>query len=421
MTLFMGFASISYGQKDASLIEIALKDFKPANKNIWWLKDMHGHIDHTHEIHMVLATDNNFFKGAYRLESSGEIFFLEGNHNGAEIVLVETDKLDRLTGYVIGEMADDKFYCKWYDSHKIQSLPIFVSGVAPVGVSPCSNVGWTHHYTNVDLTKDSLISMIVAKNQGSVKGTFVYPSHSFEANLQEENDDFSLLRFVPKALQQVPEMVIDLNKQTTTVVTNRKNKSFGISKKNGVNLICRSFMNFEHNISYTYPQFGQKKLDEYLQQNFIDKYMTLEKQLVVSHEDQSINDRLSHTEFGTFKNMFVNDTLVSGIFFFQSSKHDQIIEIPFNYLLKRKEVFSFDKVTLPNLNMSAEIDAYIDELINKNPNSYSSKKGSDFLIHTFNHEGLSCKTAFNPIYGDETIIVPYDFLRSKCKKQKLFK
>ena len=52
--------------------------------------------------------------------------FLDGNHDGEEIVLVESDSLGRSTGIIKGDMNDDKFYCSWSDVKNIEQYPLFL-------------------------------------------------------------------------------------------------------------------------------------------------------------------------------------------------------------------------------------------------------------------------------------------------------
>ena len=80
-------------------MNMAMEHFgKPEARSVWWLKDFKGYFDQNHAIRMVLATDNNAFKGAYEYLSSGEKFYLDGNYDGEQIVLVESDSLSRTTG-----------------------------------------------------------------------------------------------------------------------------------------------------------------------------------------------------------------------------------------------------------------------------------------------------------------------------------
>jgi hypothetical protein len=413
-------ASQIFCQTDPALVEMALKEFKPTNKNIWWLKDMYGTLDYNHPIHMVIVTDNKVYKGAYKMINSNEIFYLQGTNNGEDIVLVETDTLERITGYITGQMSDDKFYCSWSDKKKFQILPMFLSGVTKSS-DEITNVGWAGYFKNNDPQVDSLMAFFISTNAEQASGKLIYPNSSYSIVLEIENDDRTKLRFVPNALDVLPEMLIDIKKQKITFIGNTKKKDIQFSNTKKLKLRSKTYVNFEHNLSFNYPEFGNKKFDQIINDHFIEKYMTISNNHILKHEDRSISDRLTHIEYGDFKCHFINDTIISGIFFFQSSKHSEILEFPFNYLIRQNTEFDFKKVQLKNYSIDAEIESFIEKLLIQNKDAHPKENSKKYFLRTFDDEGMRCKTAFNSIYGDKTLTIPYHFLRGLSKKQKLFK
>jgi hypothetical protein len=419
LIIFSLFSIGLLGQSKSGILEsMALNDFKPANKNIWWLKDMKGYLDHIHPIRMVLATDNKIFKGAYELLNSGERFHLEGNFEGNEVVLIETDSLDRVTGYIKGDIIDDRFYAKWSDTKNFASYPIYVNSEPKIEV--CGNLGWARYYTNVNIFQDSLVSIFISKEEDNYKATINYKYSSHKAILEPEDENGNQLRYVPEPFSGRDEMIIDLKNSAINFLRKKIRKPIQLQKKNEVILNCKSYFDFNHNIAYSYPILIDKKISDNIQDEIINRYMNTHKEVLKPHENFTIAQRAEHQELGYFRFNYLNDTMLSGVFFFQSSVHDEIMELPFNYVFKSRKEVKFNEGFIDKYNFSQDVVKYINEKI-ESEKIKSDFKAEQYSIFLLDKDGVKCKTPFHVINGDDEIIIPYAYFTSKIKKKSFYK
>jgi hypothetical protein len=408
---------IADAQKKDVLMDMALKHFdNTKNQKVWWLKDMTGFLDHTHEIRMVLATDNETFKGAYEVLSSRQRYYLDGNHDGEQIVLTETDSSGITTGVVRGDMNDDKFYCQWSDLKNTEQLDLFLFTKPPTQ-NPCGNIGWIKSY---NVNKDSIRSIIVYKKEDVVKIIVKKLNHNKEYIMECQDDACTQMIYYGSAFENESELQLDLESKNLTIKTLSNIIKYKIYEENVMYFDCRSYMDFERKFSYIYALTNDKNFNEFISYNFIDKYMspdTKKKKVDVV----SKHDRFAHIEYGDIEIDIYNDTLISGLFLFQSSKHHEVTEIPFTYFFKKKKSFEIKDFYIESFNFEKSIEAKVKEIKKKNKSISDPFEKSEYPIITFTDNGYLCRTKFSTIYGRDEILIPYKEFNSYYKKKPLYK
>lgn len=401
---------------------MAMEHFgKPDDKHVWWLKDMSGFLDHTHEIRMILATDNVSFKGAYEILSSKQRYYLDGQHNGEQIVLLETDSLERPTGYIKGDMNDDRFYCEWTDRNSQNPLPLFVYHNSP-SINPCGNVGWAHYFEIENRIVDSIRSMLVYKNEGELYMEFYAKNSIIRHNLECENDACTKLRHLPSSLTDLEEILLDIDKNTLAFKSPEGANTIEIIPKKSMYFNCRTYYDFDEKFSFLYPLIGDRKFDEYINTLAVEKHMGVSNHEYVIQNQCSMADRNIHSEYGDIKIDWFNDTLVSGLFIFQSSKIYEVTEIPFMYNFLKKKPIDVKELFNSKFSFDAFKDGYIADLKKKNKaNADDLFVKSKYDIVTLSPKGFKCRTPFNTVYGEDAIYIPYHLFKPYFKKNIFIK
>ncbi len=404
------------------LFQMAMDHFgKPNDNKVWWLKDMKGYIDHTHEIRMVLATDNVSFKGAYEIISSKQRYYLDGQHNGEQIVLLETDSLERPTGYIRGDMNDDRFYCEWTDRNNQSPVPLFVYHNSP-SENPCGNIGWAHYFKIENKVMDTIQSLMVCKNEAETYMVINSKNTNIRHSLECENDACTLLRHLPSSLTDLEEIVLDLNKNTMVFKTNEGKNTIDILPMKSMLLDCKTYYDFDEKFSFLFPLMSDKKFNQYINDIVLDKYMGTSNHEYVMQNQCSLTDRNMHSEYGEIKIDWFNDTLISGLFIFQSSKLYEVNEVPFAYhFLKKKPILLTDlfieKFSFTEVKNKMLADLKKSKIRNDEDYFINAK----YDVITLSPKGFKCRTAFNTLYGDDSIVLPYNSFKPYFKKNIFIK
>ncbi len=408
-------------QKDI-LMDMTMERFGKQNDNhIWWIKDMHGYMDHTHEVRMILATDNIKFQGAYEILSSKQRFFLEGKHTGEQIELYETDSLDHVTGIIKGDMNDDKFYCEWFDQRTNNRMPLFVYHNSPSD-NPCGNVGWAQYYKVKSTIIDSIHSISIVKKEAETYMTIGYKNCTKRYELECENDACTILRHLPSSLTEQDEMLINMKNNKIEFRSLEGRNSIDIFPSRKIYLNCKTYYDFDEKFSFLYPLNSDKKFNQYIDNLVVDKYMDVSHHLYQAHEDHSLTERNIHGESGDIHLDLFNDTIVSGVFLFQGSNIYEVTEVPFIYNFDKRKAVDIKDMFVEKYLYKEEMERYVAEVKSKKKdiNVDDFHKDTKYDLITLSPAGFKCKTAFNTIYGDDAITIPYEHFKFYYKKKSIF-
>ena len=402
-------------QKDP-LMEMAMEHFgKPEAKSVWWLKDFKGFYDQCHEIRMVLATDNNSFKGAYEFLSSGEKFYLDGNYDGEQIILVESDSLGRTTGIFKGDMNDDAFYAEWSDPKNIAQVTVYLSTGKP-SVFPCGNIGWAHHYSAKG--PDSLKKVSVWKYEDQVQILLFYPGSHRRIEMECLDDQCQELNQLTGDIDDESHWNLSIDKQSLINVIDQKEYLYNLKSNKSIYFDCKTFMDFDDKYSLVYPISGSIKFNNWVMSAWTDKYSNSGK---YSHKQQnnfSVSDRVSHEEYGNVILDFFNDKLISGVFTIQSSKYAEATEIPFTYLFEKDKEVSIAEIFLPEVAQDSVVEQLVKEIKvdRADGDEFSRYAAGTYRILSISAEGLVCRTPFSTLYGQDKIVLDKEKLKRYLKK-----
>lgn len=410
-------ASPLKGQQDP-LMEMAMEHFgKPDPKSIWWLKDLKGNIDQTHEIRMVLATDNTLFKGAYEILSSNEKFYLDGNYDGDQIVLVESDSIGRTTGIIKGDMNDDVLYAEWFDPKNTVQLPLYASaaGISPF---PCGNIGWAHFLSVKG--PDSLRKITVLKYEDRVELQLIYPGSSFLHEMECQDDDCRKLSHSPQELDDQTLYQLDLDKNILIGILDTKETLHQLKSIKSIYFDCTTYMDFDEKFSLVYPISSSQKFNDWITKEWVEKYGAA-RHSKKQQGNISVSERLGHEEYGSFYLDFFNDKILSGLFTVQSSKYAQATEIPLIYGFEKEKVLLLQDLFLPGVDAMAVIHEQVAAIkkMRQDNDEFGVFKAVDYQYITCNHLGLLCRTTFSTLYGQDTILLPVADLSRYLKKNAL--
>lgn len=405
----------SLAQSDA-LMNMAMEHFgKPEARSVWWLRDFKGYYDQNHAIRMVLATDNNAFKGAYEYLSSGEKFYLDGNYDGAQIVLVESDSLGRTTGIFKGDMNDEAFYAEWSDPKNIAAVPVFLTTENQT-VNPCGNLGWAHNFAVKG--QDSIKRVSVWKYEEEINVLLFYPSTQVLLQMECLDDQCFQLNQNNADMDEERHWHIDLEKQMMVNIVDQRETLYTLKSTKSLYFDCSSYMDFDDKFSMVYPISSSEKFNAWISEIWAEKYGSSGKYIHKQQNNYSVSDRVSHEEYGNVHLDFFNDKMVSGIFILQSSKYAEANELPFVYYFDKDKEISIAEIFLPGNNSAVLIEQMIADIKNDRGegDEFARFQAKDYRLVSIGWEGLVCRTPFSTIYGQDKIIVGKEKLKPYLKK-----
>lgn len=382
------------------LMNLAMQHFGSENQTgAWWLKDFSGYLDYVHPVRMVVATNNEIYKGAYELKNSGLKFYIDGQLEGNEIHFVETDLNGRVTGYITGELNENKFYCTWSDVRNIEkmNLNVFENTASTI----CENhLGWIEYYEPLD-AKSEVKSYTIQNKEGTY--TLFYSDKSI---VMECNDETcSTLSSLSAFGDNEAEILFDRVHKSISFDPENKVASH-LNLLNKMAFEANTFIDFDEKISVIYPISKNVKFSNWSSTFFTNLFNKETFEFVKKTNNDALSDRFTNVYIGDVFIDILSDSMISGLFTIQSSNFNPVIEQTFLYDLKKNRKVEVEDVLLVNDEFKKILIDKASKLESERPNEEKQ------LIHyTFTESGLKCRTAFSTLYGRESAVIPYAELK----------
>lgn len=397
----------SFGQKD-ELLDMAMTHFGTENQQkTWWLKDFTGYLDYAHEVRMVIATDNEIYKGAYELKSSGLRFYIDGHLEDDDIHFVETDINGRITGYISGQLNEDKFYCTWSDIKNIEQLDLYLYDLNAIG-SIENYLGWIEFYR--------------ATNVNDVANTFTlqYKEGDYTLNLggkkilMECNDDAcATLSNISAFKENTDEVLLDRIHRSVLFKSINNEQKINLQIANKIKFTTQAFMDFDERVSAIYPQNDNQKFNNWSQLFFQSLFNKETFEDITKTKNDAISERCKHQFVGDIIVDMATDSLFSGLYFVQSSAKTSVAETPFCYDLRKNKIMDIHAALI----IDDRWQTFLQTKANESMKDGDAIKKTNFSIYTLCEIGLKCRTPFNTITGREELIIPYSELKPYIQKK----
>lgn len=162
-------------------------------------------------------------------------------------------------------------------------------------------------------------------------------------------------------------------------------------------------------------------MDQVLKQ-WVDQHL----QIMISGgaERGGTTDRWVHFAEGWVEVDLFLPQLVSGTIYLQSSLESHTEKIPFIYDLKNNRLVSVEELFQDKVLGQTHLRKLVEEKILQTmwqPLETKWVQNQDFSYYTLSDDGLCCRSEFNAIFGEKTIIIPYEDLRTLLRENSVLK
>lgn len=426
--IFNLFAFLLFSQ--TSVTEATVYKLFDKPDKIKWIKHYKGKIDQINDIAVSLAFDGKNCKGILRYLRSNENFFLVGKIKQDAIKLDEIDYNKQTSGFIYANFIENNIIGEWSNYNNTIGGKIFLEEIAEEIKTPshCGKDKWLRVYSGVANNEE--VEMILQKDmdkgvQGSiyfrstqktklVKGILI--NDSFNLKISEINGDIYGALELEKAGERNKLMGNFINADGI-----KKAAPFRIVEE--YNMDCLEFADYTTSYDFTFP----KTKNEYFNKWIEGKIKTwAQSSRTYADQQKKINlptpvSRTSLRAFGwTDVNLF-NDRLFSGFLNYSKTWSNEEECIPFNFdrtqgkMLQLVDLFESDfdyKTFVQNF-----VNISIQQLQQGKADGYAEWiKKQEFPYFNIRNEGISFSTKFNPVFGQQHILVSYEKLKPYLKK-----
>lgn len=418
--------SYAFAQDDLEFSRETVKNmFGNTTKNVW-INSLSGKLDGQYGVDMIIGTDGNVCQGIYRMQTSGIIFYFEGQDNEHKISLTEMTQSGQTTGFITGIYDGSKLNGVWEDKTKKLSYDIvleFVYDFENVENAPCESKEWIRYYRG-KVEGNELVIMLQKKEyvynysvwSNSIKVTHKNNVYKSDKIVLLDFDNISLT-LDGKAMMlnvQTPEKLSILSLEESGYQSIISMEEFA-----KVYSICEAYGDYYSLFLSELPMTGNKKFDNFIQVQVKEwKKEQLEELKKIQIEDISSSDRwvqriTAWTELSLF-----TPSMISGTIYMQSSQKIETKKIPFIFDLKSSKILQMNDIFESKSNILVEVSAWKEkEKKNKHnesiwKNHFCNEEFTHFILH---EDGIHFTSEFSTIYGEQKLVLPYPKIADKIK------
>ena len=415
-----------FGQR-SSTEKAIIKLFDNQANSLHWMRHYKGRIDDLNDIAVSLAFDGKACKGFLVYLRSRERFLLEGTFKNNQIQLKEIDKQGAVSGFINAKLLGVYINGDWNNFDKSIGGEITLQQVQYEARLPsyCGDDKWIRQYKG--MIDGRAYTMILQKQSNeSITGT-----------AYSQNETYTIKGEINEYLQVDLKFKDAFNNTIGTLKGNHANEfdlrtnffnKKGDNKKAPFQMVerfqmgCIEYADYISSYDITYPKTRYASFNQWIDQQAMSWVVNCKNQVQkirVSYPVKKPKLRATQRAYAWTELVYLSEELISGYITFSDTWTNDYQTKMFNFNLLTGKRLSVKDIFKGRYKKA--IRKYIKKEYKKNPNldfsefrKWIIKDG--FSLFTVREEGISFSTKFNPIFGQQHVLVPYDKLKPYLKK-----
>ncbi len=370
-----------------------------------------GHLDHVHPVEFFIGKRNENVKGYYRLVSSGDVFFLEGEWENAKLILSESDENDQQIGTLVSSNfnfdENVNYELQWQSMDNTDVLDISLLKTHYSSYSPLAFKSSISKYCDYQ-TDDCFTVEVFEENKAEIV-FLAYAKREFISLVSQKPFIF----YTSDSLKY---------EEFSDKLRVKKQSGFQFYTKEKQAEVKRIYYASNELLSdVEYLILNEKAFDDFLIGEINkEKARTKAGIAKVTQENNSLHYQCKWSGWTMID--YMGTTVISGRIILESymPSYTERKVIPFTYDLQEnesttvKEQFKSDVdiVSFFNKRIVSELQTNLD---------LKGKKAEEFLYYSLSDKYILITTAHNPADGFSTIKIPYSELKNWVKRNSLIK
>ncbi len=395
-------------------------------EKVEWVKYYKGRFNDMNDVVITLAGDGKDIKGEMQYLRSKTVFYLVGEAKKNKLTLQEYDVEGLVTGYFKGEYTEWGIRGEWQNIENNLGSKLRLEEVKNRVEVPsyCGDNKWVRTYSG-NIGRDKA-KMILQKNgAGKVMGTFIFLNKTNTRKIKGYSDTFDNFYLTIKDEMNRPQGKIegsfDEKNKFNANYTKNNGKEIACTFHPDVDLSvgCQEYADYATSYDVLYPKTRNESFNDWIEKIMLSwngackKYMNeivTMRQVPVPSMRQMLRSH-AWTDIDVY-----NDELISGQIHFSSSWTKNAKSQNLNFNLKTgkeilaKDIFKsdFDQVAYAKKYMKNRM---LQHAYAKDVKFVEWLDTQQFEAFNFRSEGIYFATDFHPIYGRQSVTIPYKKLK----------
>lgn len=398
--------------------------------NIKWMKTWQGYWDLYHPVELQLAFDGKEFRGKYLFPGTDQVFNLVGHDQKGEWMLQELMEDQRISGHFVLSKDGDNLRGAWWSTDFTRSAPLRLEPKGIVQLKPFSPEILTFQ-TDPLAEKTELLLMLESPYQAS--GYFLDPETGNRVEFDGHCDSY-LCKEISLVNRQNGEVKYQLNSSPGGRYSFREEggksilSALELSVRERIPLKILKFESYGYTMDAVYPVTGVEAFDKWIQSLAEDWMKQMKKELQSALGNEKLIELRNKYSASLWVDIaLLNQDLLSGCVTFMQGRGEAF----------QREAFTFDRKSGERLleedifRKAEEVEEILmtesqqrkGEVGNalEDPNYQKWVDDAEFGHFMVRPDGLSWATDFHPLYGEMTIFLSNEEVKSMVRNKSVRK
>ena len=419
-TGLMFFTSLSFAQSGDRERAVYQQFNKPSK--IQWIRHYQGRIDDLNDIAMTLAYDGKSCRGALIYLRSQEKFKLVGDIDKNMLQLEEVDANGQISGHIAAELSKEGIIGEWTNHDRTIGghLLLHQKEQAIEYPSYCGDNKWIHLYKGT--IGSEAIDLILQKTGNQKLRGIAHVHHQgksypmvgdyhldgqFEIFLQDDNG------------HSAGRMVGQFNQSTRLeaqhIGHDGKRNSCQLNLIDALGVECMEYADYISTYDVTYPKTQSPAFNRWITQltdEWVAECYAYAQRVKAQSGTIRPDQRASVRAYAWTDIDFYDGQLISGTFFHCSTWSNDYEGQAFNFDLQEGKAIQLSELFIKDFDHQAFVRQYIHDTIDQHAlyRDFQFREwlsSASFPYFSIRRKGINFSTAFNPIYGQQHITIPY--------------
>lgn len=395
-------------------------------EKVEWVKYYKGRFNDMNDVVLTLASDGKNIKGKMEYLRSKAVFYLVGEVKKSKLILQEYDSEGLITGYLKGEYVESGIRGQWQNVDNNLGSDLKLEEVKNRVEVPsyCGDNKWVRIYTG-NIGKDKARMILQKNGAGKVVGTFIFVNKTNTQKIKGYSDAFDNFYLTIKDEMNQPQGKIegsfDDRNKFNVYYTKTNGKEFTCTFHADINLPvgCQEYADYATSYDVLYPKTRNEAFNQWIEKimltwngkskKYMNEIVTM-RQTPVPSMRQMLRAH-AWTDIDVY-----NSDVISGQIHFSSSWTKNPTSQNLNFNLKSgkeilaKDIFKseFDQVAYAKKYMKNRL---LQHAYAKDVKFLEWLNTQKFAAFNFRSEGIYFATDYHPLYGRQSVTIPYKKLK----------
>jgi len=403
-------------------------------EKVEWVKYYKGRFNDMNDVVITLAGDGKTIKGEMQYLRSKAIFYFVGETKKNKLILQEYDQEGFITGYLKGEYTEWGIRGEWQNTENNLGSKLRLEEVKSKVEVPsyCGDNKWIRTYRG-NIGKDKTKMILQRNGAGKVVGSLIFLNKTNTRKIKGYSDTFDNFYLTIKDEMNRPQGKLegsfdDKNKFNANYIKgNSKEFTCTFHPEAGLSVGCQEYADYATSYDVLFPKTRNQAFNNWIEEimltwngqckKYMNEIVTM-RQTPVPSMRQMLRAH-AWTDIDVY-----NNELVSGQMHFSNSwtKNSKSRNLNFDLNsgkeILAKDIFKsdFDQVTYAKKYMKNRL---LQHAYAKDEKFIEWLNTQEFEAFNFRSEGIYFATDFHPIYGRQSVTIPYKKLESFFVKNNI--